>query len=374
MLLSLLEQSRKKKHFINNVWPFAAQLGIRALGSGVSGSMCRADCTLTSITPIGLRAACGTWNWCGSIWACFGQFPQFGLMLFPLDHLTLPGMLVWFKSCNRWRHCALVCTWISAVSTETRLWFCTSFSESSFLCVFKIWAGSLSKNRTFCQWWWKEHCPLGGWDTQSSIIICILQPISLLEMPINVRTDRRICLTSDRLKLCVLYFKWLAGRSSEGSFRQQKMNYWRCRWSYFLQECGSALHVSVCIYSRCIYWPNFSISSDVIYIPSASRALRSLVITLLCALSISATPIYNITPVPCFSEGETEISVEMSVFTLWLDVKFIELSGLYLFHFNGLIRTEDSHRKLLSWMLKRRSLLIWMRQAQIRFAVNLYDK
>lgn len=62
------------------------------------------------------------------------------------------------------------------------------------------------------------------------------------------------------------------------------------------------------------------------------------------------TPIYNVTPVPCFSKGGTEISVEMSVFTLWLDVKFIYLSRLYLFQFNDLIRTEDSRHKLLSCM------------------------
>lgn len=43
----------------------------------------------------------------------------------------------------------------------------------------------------------------------------------------------------------------------------------------------------------CAHEANFPISSDVIYIPSVVRALKSLVITLLWTLSNRTTPIYH---------------------------------------------------------------------------------
>lgn len=179
-------------------------------------------------------------------------------------------------------------------------------------------------------------------------MICILQPIPAPQIPINAWIDRRICLTRDRLKLRVIF--WRAGREVIGEQFLTTVNRWWITgdrhgdlfpvWVWV----SSACLLDVCVYT-CAYWVNVPISSDVIYIPSAVRALRSPVITLLWALSNRTKPIYNVTPVPRFSEGATEISAGMSVLTLWPDVKFIYLTGLYLLHFNDLIRTEDSCRK-----------------------------
>lgn len=68
---------------------------------------------------------------------------------------------------------------------------------------------------------------------------------------------------------------------------------------FIFSEC--LLDVCMCILGK------FSIWSDVICIPSVVRALKSLVITLLWALNSRTTPIYNFTPVPCFS-GERQKS------------------------------------------------------------------